>query len=73
MMYSFNIKWYYEDEDKEMEDTGVVCADSYVSAMEKLSEYFGDDEIVKSTIEALGDDDSNILILNKNVTEFIKC
>ena len=71
MMYSFNIKWYYED--KEIEDTGVVCAHSFSNAMDKLSEYFGDDEIIKATIEALGEDDNDILILNKDITEFIKC
>jgi hypothetical protein len=70
-MYSFNVKWYYNDE--EVEDTGVVCAHSFSNAMDKLSEYFGNDEMIKGTIEAFSDDDSDILILKKDVKEFMKC
>lgn len=70
MMYSFNVKWYYDDE--EVEDTGIVCAHSFSDAMNKLSEDFGDHEMIKGTLELLSEDDSDILILNKDVKEFIK-
>lgn len=54
--YVYLYKVSFLDEQHESKQGGLVCADTYISAIAKISDYYGDDNILEVRVEAFGAD-----------------
>ena len=55
-MYKYNIVYFDEDEDKEIEYNGIIAAKLFSEAVERLSADFGEKNISKISLVWLSDD-----------------
>lgn len=63
--YQYGVTWWYDDEDKEILDEGIVCATSYANAVKEIE--FQYDAILRiEYVEDIGDH------LSKNVIDALK-
>lgn len=54
-MYFYTVKFIDEDRPYAMDESGVISATSYQEAVERLTEYYGENDIVSMTLEAWED------------------
>ena len=52
-MYQYHVKWWYDD--KTIDNYGLVAADTFKEAAEKVSENYGDRDIEELSLEILSD------------------
>ena len=55
-MYKYNIVYFDEGEDKEIEYNGIIAAKTFSEAVERLSAEFGEKSISKISLVWLSDD-----------------
>ena len=61
--FKYNVDWYEEEERTALSETGIVCKKTYADAVKRVTDYYGDDCILKLSIEQIGEDED---ILTEN-------
>lgn len=65
-MFYFNISYFDPDEEETRYEHGIVAAHTYKDAMNELSEYYGEDDLVEVLLFPMTDD--NLVILPNRIT-----
>ena len=61
--FKYNVDWYEEEERTTLSETGIVCKKTYADAVKRVTDYYGDECILKLNIEQIGEDED---ILTEN-------
>lgn len=65
MFYSFTVQWWRDG--KEITNSGYTHGDNYTSAVDKLTHYFGDEDIVSIQVAIVNDTDYGIMVTDETV------
>lgn len=68
-MYYYDITIYLSDTRSEETESGYVCGDSYTSALDRLLEYFGEDETVDVKLSFVTDKPILVLPTQKAIKD----
>ena len=70
MFYKYKVGWYDEATDKENYSEGIVCANSYGSAAERVTYSYGKDNIFDMYLKEIVSEDDNDYCLSKEDIEY---
>ena len=65
MFYSFTVQWWCDG--KEITNNGYVCGNDYTNAVDKLTHYFGDEEVISIQIAVIEDTDIGVMVTKEIV------
>lgn len=58
--YRYKVEWYEESERETMKESGLVCEATYGKAAQRISDYYGDSNIITLLIEQIGESENII-------------
>lgn len=63
--YTYRVKFYDSFDEKELEKSGVTYGATYSEAVNRIADYYGDDDIIEVTLRAI---DANFVLEMSNET-----
>ena len=70
MFYKYKVGWYDSYEDKETYDEGIVCADSFGMAADRVIYSYGRDNVFDLYLKVIVVEDENDYCLSKEDIEY---
>ena len=70
MFYKYKVGWYDSYEDKETYDEGIVCADSFGRAADRVIYSYGRDNVFDLYLKVIVVEDENDYCLSKEDIEY---
>ena len=67
-MFEYRVNWYNDYEDKEIHAQGLVAANGYLEAVEKILHDYGEQNIIDLYLQAL--EDTNVIELDTIKRQF---
>ena len=65
-MFYFNISYFDADDKETGREHGIIAAHTYMDAMNELTKYYGEDELVEVLLFPMTD--SNLIVLPNHIT-----
>lgn len=65
-VYEYEVIYYNDVDDKNYHACGYLIAENYKEAMDNMTQYFGNDEIVNVRLKAIAED--NVIIIKNEKT-----
>ena len=66
MMHRFEVEYYDTDEEATFVDVGLVCADSWAEAVKKITDYYGEENLVSIDFYELDD-----ILFTKDIVDIL--
>lgn len=74
--YIYHIDWYDWNEEKQesilITSHGIVSADNFPEAVRRMCDFFGEENILKFSIQAIGEGTENILELTEEQAKYFE-
>lgn len=70
--YIYNVVWFNDEDRENITSHGLVFAENFTRAASFISNYFGEEAIMKITITPIGDGIENILELTEEQVKFFE-
>lgn len=70
MFYKYKVGWYNSHDDKEEYDEGIVCANSYGSAADRVIYSYGKDNVFDMYLKEIVTEDENDYCLSKEDIDY---
>ena len=66
MMHRFEVEYYDTDEEATFVDVGLVCEDSWAEAVKKITDYYGEENLVSIDFYELDD-----ILFTKDIVDIL--